>query len=113
VRRPDAGPLRGEPQRRAADIGFRKIARSDVKQLFVVRAGVRENPGELLRLTEGLSLPAGHPSIRLWTGPDRGARAFRLRLAHGWTESEARDGRICMSKNRPCGSGSPPPPARR
>jgi GNAT superfamily N-acetyltransferase len=58
---------------------------------------------ELLRLTEELLWSAGHASIWLWTGADRGARAFSLYTRSGWLESELKDHQLFMTKKRPCG----------
>ena len=55
---------------------------------------------ELLRLTEELLWSAGHASIWLWTGGDRGTRAFRLYMSAGWTESELKGRQLFMTKAR-------------
>lgn len=56
---------------------------------------------QLLRLTEELLWSAGHASIWLWTGADRGTRAFRLYVSSGWVESELKDHQLFMTKKRP------------
>ena len=56
---------------------------------------------ELLRLTENLLWSVGHASIWLWTGEDRGTRAFRLYMSAGWTESEVKEHQLFMTKERP------------
>ena len=56
---------------------------------------------ELLRLAEEDLWSAGHSTIWLWTGADRGTRAFRLYLSAGWAESEIKGHQLFMTKKRP------------
>ena len=55
---------------------------------------------ELLARTEQLLWQAGHTSAWLWTSPDPSLRARRIYLAAGWQDSEVRDGRLFMRKQR-------------
>ena len=56
---------------------------------------------ELLERTEQLLWQAGHTSAWLWTSPDLSLRARKIYLAAGWQDSEVRDGRLFMRKQRP------------
>ena len=53
------------------------------------------------RLVEEDLWAAGHPSLWLWTGTDRGFRALRLYQGAGWAETKVTAERIYMRKLRP------------
>ena len=55
---------------------------------------------ELLRLTEEELWSAGHRSIWLWTSCDRKTRALRFYTSAGWVETEVRNERIYLKKDR-------------
>jgi ribosomal protein S18 acetylase RimI-like enzyme len=91
-----------ESSRRVVGFAMANLKAGELWVIAVLPEYERRGIGrELLRLTEALLWSAGHASIWLWTGPDRGTRAFRLYSSSGWTESELKHHQLFMTKKLP------------